>query len=73
MKAKLLEKCGKDAFDDFKALNYRSQVVAGSNYFVKVGIMMYLCLFGQNPPIYSEGRVQTRFCIKVYEHYDLEN
>ena len=44
MKAKLLEKCGKDAFDDFKALNYRSQVVAGSNYFVKVGIIMYLCL-----------------------------
>ena len=36
MKDELLKKSGKDKFDDYTALKYKSQVVAGSNFFVKV-------------------------------------
>ena len=35
-KAGVLQKIGKDSFGHYQALTYKSQVVAGTNYFVKV-------------------------------------
>lgn len=38
LKDEVLEKSNKDSFEMFKALKYKSQVVAGTNFFVKVQV-----------------------------------
>ncbi|KAH3725312.1 hypothetical protein DPMN_051146 [Dreissena polymorpha] len=38
LKKEILEKAGKDGTEMFKALKYKSQVVAGTNYFVKIQV-----------------------------------
>lgn len=38
LKAEIGQKVGKDNFSVFKALQYKSQLVAGSNYFVKIQV-----------------------------------
>ncbi|KAH3725271.1 hypothetical protein DPMN_051105 [Dreissena polymorpha] len=45
LKKEILEKAGKAGAEMFKALKYKSQVVAGTNYFVKVCVPQHkFCL-----------------------------